>query len=161
MPFVAGEDSEDSEEEAVEEVVEEEQVVESRSIDPEAALPRPVPTREESRPKEAPHATAGSTSKRRDEARRKVGASVETERAVDLKVLISRSETLKRHKKLVKRAASGIDEWEKQLKRDTERWFGVDTSLNSIHSMIKGALSDTQEARDAMKRCSALAAARK
>ena len=43
------------------------------------------------------------------------------------------------------------------FKYDTERWLGVDESLQSIHMMAKSALGDMQEARDALKRCSRLA----
>ncbi|UPR04817.1 hypothetical protein HOP50_18g81620 [Chloropicon primus] len=78
----------------------------------------------------------------------------------DLEALVSRSDALKGHKKLVRGAAVGLHQWSKAMRRDTERWLGVDESLQSIHMMAKSALGDMQEARDALKRCSRLASGR-
>ena len=74
----------------------------------------------------------------------------------DLSALLSRSDTLRRHKKLVKRASAGLEEWKQGTRRETERWLAVDESLRSVHMMAKAALGDLQGARDALRQCSSL-----
>ena len=74
----------------------------------------------------------------------------------DLSALLSRSDTLRRHKKLVKRASAGLEEWKQGTRRETERWLAVDESLRSVHMMAKAALGDLQGAWDALRQCSSL-----
>ena len=71
--------------------------------------------------------------------------------------LVSRSDVLRRHKKAVKQTARALNTWkEKQGKHIEQQFSVVDTSLQSIHAMVKGTLRDMQAARDAMKVCLSL-----
>ena len=70
---------------------------------------------------------------------------------IDLQGLLSRSDVLRKHKRRVKLAVQGLNEWKFACQRDVEQKLSVDTSLKSIHLMVKGALSDMQAARDSMK----------
>ena len=70
---------------------------------------------------------------------------------IDLQGLLSRSDVLRKHKRRVKLAVQGLNEWKFASQRDVEQKLSVDTSLKSIHLMVKGALSDMQAARDSMK----------
>ena len=76
---------------------------------------------------------------------------------VKLDALVSQSEVLSRHKKAVKQSAKSLSQWRDATGKHVEQQFNVvDTNLQTIHSMLKGALRDMQAARDAMKLCTRL-----